>query len=111
MPRRLQIARATTHPLLLALLLTAVAVAAVASLTAVLMLSPALVLLALLLTGHAPGEQLILRLQSRRRPRRRRGPTTLPVRRYAALYVRATDRMSASALAMRPPPARACRIA
>lgn len=106
MPRQLTIDRAGAKPLALTFLLAAIAVTAMASVTAVLMLSPALLLMALLLAGRAPGEQLILRLRSRRhRPRDRRAAELLPVRRYVVLFVRWTDRMSASALAMRPPPA------
>ncbi|ADB50675.1 hypothetical protein [Conexibacter woesei] len=110
MPRKLTIDRAEAKPLALALLLAAMAVTGVASLTAVLMLSPALLLFALLLAGRTPGEELILRWRARaRRPRDRRA-ATMPVRRYVARFVRGTDRMSASALAMRPPPAPAVGI-
>lgn len=110
MHRQFSIGRARARPVPLALLLAVVALAALTSLTAVLMLAPALLLVALLLAGRTPGEELMLRWQRRRdRPRDRRA-AALPVPRYAALFVRWDERMSASALAMRPPPAVAVGI-
>ena len=77
-------------------------------LTTVLMLAPALALLALLLAGRAPGEELILRLRKRAAPARRRRPLVAPLLQPAhdAPLIRPIGRMSASALAMRPPPLR-----
>lgn len=87
----------------LAALLLVVVAGALASPVTVLMLSPALVILSLLLAGRTPGEDLILRFRRcRRAPRRRAG--ALGVRGYVALFARRTGRMSTSALAMRPPP-------
>ncbi|HEY4280990.1 MAG TPA: hypothetical protein VGM91_22440 [Conexibacter sp.] len=75
-------------------------------LTTVLMLAPAIALLALLLSGRAPGEELILRLRKRATaPRRRRSAAAPPLApTHAAPFVRLAGRISASALAMRPPP-------
>lgn len=97
--------RARARPLPLALLLLVIAVAAVTSVGALLMLSPALALLLLLLSGRAP-EELILRWQRRVPPPRRR-PARFVARGRLPLPLRRSERMSASALAMRPPPARA----
>lgn len=84
------------------LLLIAVAAASVAP-EVLLVLAPALLLLGLLFAGQAPGEQLLLRLA--RRARRARPATSLAPPRLP-LLVRRTGRLIASALAMRPPPAR-----
>jgi hypothetical protein len=75
-------------------------------LTTVLMLAPALALLALLLAGRAPGEELILRLRKRGAPPPgRRGADVAQLwHSHAAPLIRPIGRMSASALAMRPPP-------
>jgi hypothetical protein len=72
----------------------------------VLFLSPAIVLLALLLTGHYVGEEHLHRLAANFRPRRRRArvafaATGSPRRR--ALMPRG-GRLVATSLAVRPPP-------
>ncbi|MDP2712989.1 MAG: hypothetical protein Q8O56_17400 [Solirubrobacteraceae bacterium] len=69
-----------------------------------LVLAPAMLLLAFLLLGIAPGEQLLERMRARRMtPRRHRAPRALTVRH--AIVVRRMTSPAASALAMRPPPA------
>lgn len=69
-----------------------------------LVLAPAMLLLAFLLLGIAPGEQLLERLRARRMaPRAHRAPRALTVRH--AIVVRRRTSPAASALAMRPPPA------
>ncbi|MBB4663434.1 hypothetical protein [Conexibacter arvalis] len=93
-----------SRPLPLALLLLLVAVAAVTSAATLAMLAPAAILLVLLLAGRAPGEDLLLRWRGVL-PRRRRHATAVVARGHRAVFVRARTRMSASALAMRPPPA------
>lgn len=87
-------------------LLAVVAVAVFTTPVALLMLSPALLLLSLLYAGRAPGEELLLRWQ-RRVPSPRRRAVRFVARGHVALPLRRIERMSASALAMRPPPARA----
>ncbi len=87
-------------------LLAVVAVAVFTTPVALLMLSPALLLLSLLYAGRAPGEALLLRWQ-RRVPSPRRRAVRFVARGHVALPLRRIERMSASALAMRPPPARA----
>jgi hypothetical protein len=74
----------------------------------VLFLSPAIVLLASLLTGHYVGEQRLQRLAAsfrlrRRRPSRAIAPAASPRRR--ALMPRG-GRLVATSLAVRPPPLR-----
>lgn len=105
MNRSLTIGRARAQPLALATLLSVVAVAVFTTPVALLMLSPALLLLSLLYAGRTPGEELILRWQ-RRVPSPRRRPSRFVARGHVALPLRRIERMSASALAMRPPPAR-----
>lgn len=69
-----------------------------------LLLAPAALLLALLLLGFTPGEQLIERMRARCRARRAsRAPRAL-VNRHAVVVILMPS-LSASALAMRPPPA------
>ncbi len=94
--------RRPRHPLPFALLALTVVAAAIASPLALLMLAPALVLIAVLLSGRAPGEQLLLRWAARRK-RRPRAARTIE-RQYAAVFVRRVGRLIADALAMRPPP-------
>jgi hypothetical protein len=101
--------RMRAQPLPLALLLLAVVAGALTSPLALLMLAPALVLLALLLAGRTPGEELLLRWRGGLPRPRRRAVALLP-RGERAPFVRACSRMSASALAMRPPPAAAARL-
>ena len=106
MRRQLQIGRTSVQPLPLALLLLVAAFAAVTSPSVLLMLAPALAIFGLLFAGRTPGERLLLRLRRRRgAPSKRRRGGSMPVARHVAPFVRALQRMSASALAMRPPPA------
>ncbi len=105
MSRSLTIGRARAQPLALATLLSVVVVAVFTTPAALLMLSPALLLPSLLYAGRTPGEGLILRWQ-RRVPSPRRRPSRFALRGHVALLLRRIERMSASALAMRPPPGR-----
>src|SRR5262245_10162463 len=70
------------YPLPLALLALVVIGAALISPLALLMLAPALALVGLLLSGHAPGEELLLRWATRHK-RRLRAARTIE-RQYAA---------------------------
>ncbi|HEY4279233.1 MAG TPA: hypothetical protein VGM91_13505 [Conexibacter sp.] len=101
--RRTPVRRARLrHPLPFALLVLVVVAAALVSPLGLLMLAPALVLVGLLLSGHAPGEELLLRWANRhKRPPR---PARRIERQYAAVFVRRVGRLIADALAMRPPP-------
>lgn len=83
----------------LALLLFAAALSVGVALT----LAPALLLLAVLLLGHMPGEELLDRLRRAHTERRRRAPRRLSAPRLA-LVIRPAGRALAQALAMRPPP-------
>jgi hypothetical protein len=67
---------------------------------------PVLGLVAALIAGAFPGEELIDRLRERRasRPRPLRGMAAAP-RLRLAVFVRPVGRAAAFALAMRPPPA------
>jgi len=65
-------------------------------------MAPALLLLALLVTGFRPGEKLIARLHGHARRAIRRA-TSHP-RPRLALVVRLVGRLLASGLAVRPPP-------
>jgi hypothetical protein len=67
---------------------------------------PLLGLVAALIVGAFPGEELIDRLRERRteRPRHRRGTAAAP-RPLLTVFVRPVGRAAAFALAMRPPPA------
>ncbi len=70
-----------------------------------LLLAPAVVSFCLLMLGLRPGEQLIERLRERRcRPREHRAPRTVAARVHAVVAPR-TSWLTASPLAMRPPPA------
>ena len=74
--------------------------------TGVLILSPAIVLLASLLSGHYVGEESLHRLTAavrRRLPRRERAVRTPLPRRPRALMPRG-GRLVATSLAVRPPP-------
>ena len=90
--------------LLAALLLVAVALVLVAP-ALMLAMAPAIALFAMVAGRVMPGEELIVRLRTRRvethRPRAIR--TQRP---YDALVPRRAGRLIASALAMRPPPVR-----
>jgi hypothetical protein len=89
--------------LLAALLLVAVALVLVAPVF-MLAMAPAIALFAMVAHRVMPGEQLIVRLRTRAATRRGRA---LPAGRlYDAMVVRRAGRLIASALAMRPPPAR-----
>ncbi len=71
-----------------------------------LLLAPAVVLFCLLMVGLQPGEQMIERLRRRRRhcrPSEHRAPRTVAAR-HLALIVPRTSWLTASPLAMRPPP-------
>lgn len=105
MVRSLSTRRAGARPLPLALLLLLVVVAALTSPVALLMLAPALAILVPLLAGRAPGERLLLRWRRRVPAPRRRDVRFVATGRFVP-FVRRIGRMSASALAMRPPPAR-----
>jgi hypothetical protein len=90
--------------LLIGLLLTAV-VLVVAAPVFMLAMAPAIALFALVGQRVMPGEELIVRLRSRRAGARR--PRAIVVARpYDAMVVRRAGRLIAAALAMRPPPAR-----
>jgi hypothetical protein len=90
--------------LLVALLLTAV-VLVVAAPVFMLAMAPAIALFALVGQRVMPGEELIVRLRTRRVGTRR--PRAIVLQRpYDAMVVRRAGRLIAAALAMRPPPAR-----
>jgi hypothetical protein len=95
--------RGRTRLLPLAALALVVVAAALTSPLALAMLAPALVLLGLLLAGRTPGEELILRLRSRRTAPRARALRTIE-RQYVVLIARRAGRLIGSALAVRPPP-------
>jgi hypothetical protein len=87
-----------------ALLLLAVVLVLVAPVF-VLAMAPAIALFALFASRVMPGEELIVRLRARRAATHR--PRVIAVQRpYDALVIRRAGRLIASALAMRPPPAR-----
>ena len=90
--------------LLGALLLVAVVLVLVAPVF-MLAMAPAIALFAMVANRVMPGEELIVRLRMRDAvaPRRRAHPVP---RLYDAMVVRRAGRLIASALAMRPPPAR-----
>ncbi len=70
-----------------------------------LLLAPAVLFFCLLMLGLRPGEQLIERLRDRRRrPREHRAPRTVTARHRFVTAPR-TSWLTASPLAMRPPPA------
>jgi len=94
--------RRPLHALPFALLALTVVAAALASPLALLMLAPALVLVAILLSGRAPGERLLLRWATRRK-RRPRAARTIE-RQYTAVFIRRVGRLIGCALAIRPPP-------
>jgi len=86
-----------------ALLLVAVALVLVAPVF-MLAMAPAIALFAMVAHRVMPGEELIVRLRTRHAAAPRRA---LPAARlYNAMVVRPAGRLIASALAMRPPPAR-----
>jgi hypothetical protein len=90
--------------LLAALLLLAVVLVLVAPVF-MLAMAPAIALFATVSQRVMPGERLIVRLRTRHAARRRH--RALPVQRlYDVMVVRRAGRLIASALAMRPPPAR-----
>lgn len=90
--------------LLLGSLVLAAAVLVVVAPVFVLAMAPAIALFALVASRFMPGEDLIVRLRTAHRPRRRRAPASQ--RPYRVIVVRRTGRLLAAALAMRPPPAR-----
>lgn len=81
-----------------------VALAVLVSPLVALTMAPALLLFAVLLRGHLPGEELIERLRGRRRPERSRRVVGEVAPPRLVLVVRAAGRALAVALAMRPPP-------
>jgi hypothetical protein len=92
------------RPLLAALLLVAV-VLVLAAPVFMLAMAPAIAVFALLANRIMPGEELIVRLRTRRAATRR--PRAIVRQRpYDVLVVRRAGRLIAAALAMRPPPAR-----
>ncbi|MDO8188135.1 hypothetical protein Q5424_15115 [Conexibacter sp. JD483] len=102
----MNIGRTRAQPLALVALVLVSLLALLTTPVALLMLSPALLLLSLLYAGRTPGEELLLRWQ-RRVPAPRRRATRFVARGHVELPLRRIERMSASALAMRPPPLRA----
>jgi hypothetical protein len=103
------VARLRPQPLHRRLLLAALLLAAVALVLAapvfMLAMAPAIALFAMVAHRVMPGERLIVRLRSRFAARRRM--RSLPSGRpYDVMVVRRAGRLIASALAMRPPPAR-----
>jgi hypothetical protein len=90
--------------LLAALLLVAVVLVLVAPVF-MLAMAPAIALFAMVAHRVMPGEELIVRLRAPHAAARGRRP--LPAERpYDVMVVRRAGRLIASALAMRPPPAR-----
>ncbi len=89
--------------LILAALVLAGAVLLVTAPVFVLAMAPAIALFALVAHRIMPGEDLIVRLRSAPRPRRR--PVPLAQRLYDALVPHRIGRLIASGLAVRPPPA------
>ncbi len=89
--------------LILAALVLAGAVLLVTAPVFVLAMAPAIALFALVAHRVMPGEDLIVRLRSAPRARRRVAPAAQ--RLYDALVPRRTGRLIASGLAVRPPPA------
>jgi hypothetical protein len=91
--------------LLLAALLIVAVVLVLAAPVLVLAMAPAIALFAMVAGRVMPGEKLIVRLRTRRAAARR--PRTIALQRpYDVLVVRPAGRLIASALAVRPPPAR-----
>jgi hypothetical protein len=90
--------------LLAALLLVAVALVLAAP-ALMLAMAPAIALFAMVANRVMPGEELIVRLRTRRAATRRPRAIALQLP-YDAMVVRRAGRLIASALAMRPPPAR-----
>jgi hypothetical protein len=92
------------RPLVAALLLVAVVLVLTAPVF-MLAMAPAIALFALVAGRVMPGEELIVRLRTRRAAARR--PRAIGLQRpYDAMVVRRAGRLIASALAMRPPPPR-----
>jgi hypothetical protein len=90
--------------MLVALLVAAVVLVLVAPVF-MLAMAPAIALFALVGQRVMPGEELIVRLRTRRVGGHR--PRSIAIQHpYDALVVRPAGRLIASALAMRPPPAR-----
>ncbi len=89
--------------LILALLVLAGAVLLVTAPVFVLAMAPAIALFALVAHRVMPGEDLIVRLRSALRPRRR--AAVAAARLYDALVPHRAGRLIASGLAVRPPPA------
>jgi hypothetical protein len=90
--------------LLAALLIVAIVLVLVAPVF-MLAMAPAIALFALFASRVMPGEELIVRLRTRSASTHR--PRVIALQRpYDALVVRRAGRLIASALAMRPPPAR-----
>jgi hypothetical protein len=90
--------------LLLAALLLVAVVLVLAAPVFMLAMAPAIAAFAMLANRIMPGQELIVRLRTRRVATRR--PRAIVLQRpYDALVVRPAGRLIASALAMRPPPA------
>lgn len=94
----------TRYRLLLALLVLAAAVLVVVAPVFMLAMAPAIAAFALVSHRIMPGADAIVRLRRAYAARGRRKPA--PQRPYTVIVVRRTGRLIASALAMRPPPAR-----
>ena len=91
--------------LLLSALLVVAVVLVLAAPVFILAMAPAIALFALFAHRVMPGEELIVRLRTRRAVAHR--PRSIALQRpYDAMVVRRAGRLIASALAMRPPPAR-----
>ena len=96
--------RSVRRRLLLAALLLVAVVLVLAAPVFILAMAPAIALFAMVAHRVMPGEELIVRLRTRRAGARRR--VLLAQRPYDAMVVRRAGRLIAAALAMRPPPAR-----
>ena len=97
--------RTDRRRLLLAGLLVVAVVLVLAAPVFMLAMAPAIALFALVANRVMPGEELIVRFRARAAAAHR--PRTIALQRpYDAMVVRRAGRLIASALAMRPPPAR-----
>ena len=97
--------RTDRRRLLLAGLLVVAVVLVLAAPVFMLAMAPAIALFALVANRVMPGEELIVRIRTRSAAVHR--PRTIALQRpYDAMVVRRAGRLIASALAMRPPPAR-----
>jgi hypothetical protein len=101
---RLRSQTARRRLLLAALLLVAVVLVLVAPVV-MLGMAPAIALFAMVANRVMPGEELIVRLHTRRPATRRTRAIAVRTRPYDAMVVRPAGRLIAAALAMRPPPA------